>query len=71
VAGRIPATSGAEAIDALAQAMMRIGYVLAEIQDNFRARVAADVLIRELRMLSYMVSPITTAQSAARSESIR
>jgi hypothetical protein len=60
VAGWIPATPVAEAIDALAQAMLRTGYVPAHIQDEFSARVCADVLIRELRILGYMVTPITT-----------
>jgi hypothetical protein len=56
----IPATPVAEEIEALAQAMLRTGYVPAHIQDEFSARVCADVLIRELRTLGYAVTPITT-----------
>lgn len=58
MAGWIPATPVAEAIDALAQAMLRTGYVPAATQDEFHARVAADVLIRELRILGYEVTPV-------------
>jgi hypothetical protein len=49
MAGWMSATPVAEAIDALAQAMLRTGYVPAATQDEFHARVAADVILRELR----------------------
>ncbi len=61
--GWMPATPGAEAIDALAQAMQRTGYVPAAIQDEFHARVAADVIIRELRALGYTITPVATQDS--------
>jgi hypothetical protein len=50
------ASPDAEVTDALAQAMLRTGYVPAANQDEFHARVAAGVLIRELRALGYEVS---------------
>ena len=59
--GWMPATPGAEAIDALAQAMLRTGYVPAATQDEFHARVAADVIVRELRALGYDVVPLAEA----------
>ena len=54
----IPATPTAAAIDALAQAMLRTGYVSADEKDEFHARVAAGVLIRELENLGYSVTPV-------------
>jgi Tfp pilus assembly protein PilW len=57
MAGWMTATPVAEAIEALAQAMLRTGYVPAAIQDEFHARVAADVLVRELRTMGYDVVP--------------
>ena len=65
MAGWTPATPVAEAINALAQAMLRTGYVPAATQDEFHARVVADVLIRELRELGY---EITSLGSKERSE---
>ena len=53
----------AEDIDALAQAMLRTGYVPAAIQDEFHARVASGVLIRELHALGYVVTPLDTKTS--------
>ena len=60
MSGWIPATSGAEAIEALAQAMRRTGYAPAALQDEFHDRVAADAIIRELRALGYAVMPVVT-----------
>jgi len=53
------ASPGAEATDALAEAMIRTGYVPAANQDEFHARVAADVIIRELKTLGYSVARTT------------
>ena len=52
------ASPGAEAIDALAEAMTRTGYIPAATQDEFQARVAADVIIRELKALGYVVTSL-------------
>ena len=53
----MPASSGAEAVEALAQAMIRTGHIPAAAKDELHARVAAGVLIRELRVLGYAVVP--------------
>lgn len=58
MAAWIAASPGAQAIDALAQAMLRAGYVAAGTQDEFHARAAAAALIQELRTLGYAVTPI-------------
>jgi len=60
MAGWIPATAGASAIDALVQAMLRADYVPAVTRDEFHARGTAEVVIRELHRLGYMVTPIDT-----------
>ena len=59
--GWMPATPEAESIDALAQAMLRTGYVPATTQDEFHARVAAGVILRELWALGYDVAPLAKA----------
>jgi hypothetical protein len=53
----MPAGPGSEAIEALAQAMLRTGYVPSATQDEFHARVAAEVLVREMRELGYEIRP--------------
>ena len=61
MSGWIAANPAAEAIEALTQAMLRTGYVPAATKDEFHARVAAGVLIRELQTLGYQMvrSPAT------------
>lgn len=61
----MPATPGSEAIEALAQAMLRTGYVPAGSKDEFHARVAADALIRELRTLGFAVTTTATQGQTA------
>ena len=58
MAGWMPATPIAETIEALAQAILRTRYVPAATQDEFHARMAADVVIRELRTLGYEIVPV-------------
>ena len=59
MAAWMPATSSTEATEALAQAMLRTGYVPTRVKDAFHVRVAADVLIRELASLGYAVLSIS------------
>jgi hypothetical protein len=61
----IPATLATEAIEALAQAMLRTGYDPAYSRGEFHARIAAKVLITELETLGYKVMPVaaTSEQS--------
>jgi hypothetical protein len=60
MSGWMPATAAAEEIDVLAQAMSRAGYTPAATQDEFHARVAADVIVRELRALGYRITPVAS-----------
>jgi hypothetical protein len=54
----MPAGTNAEAIEALAQAMLRTGYVPSAIIDEFHARVAAAVLVRDMQALGYEIRPV-------------
>ncbi len=65
MSGWMPATSGAEAIEALALAMSRTGYMPTVTQDEFHARVAADGIIRELKALGYALTPIVATVRSA------
>ncbi len=60
MSGWMPATAGAEAIEALALAMSRTGYTPSTTQDEFHVRVAADVIIRELKTLGYALTPLVS-----------
>jgi hypothetical protein len=60
----MPAGPNAEAIEALAQAMLRTGYIPSSITDEFHVRVTAEVLTRELRALGYAIKPLSEDNSA-------
>lgn len=53
----IPATPGAEAIEAVAQAMLRTGCVPEGVKDEFHTWVLAEAVIRELITLGYAITP--------------
>jgi hypothetical protein len=67
MSGWMAANPAAEATEALAQAMLRTGYVPTATKDEFDARVAAGVLIRELQTLGYQVVKAAAPEHVARS----
>ena len=67
MSGWMAANPAAEATEALTQAMLRTGYVPAATKDEFHARVAAGILIRELQTLGYEVVKAATTEGVERS----
>jgi hypothetical protein len=67
MSGWMPANPAAEATEALAQAMLRTGYVPTATKDEFHARVVAGVLIRELQTLGYQLVKAAATEGVERS----
>ena len=55
--GWIQVAPSAEVIDAVAKALHWTGYLPETMQDEFHTRVAAEVLVRELRALGCEIIP--------------